>query len=222
MQKEESEEEEDSSEEEESDSENENVAHTAITRSSSQSSRRSSGPSASMSGFQIPGLTESQIKKLLELSSKSDNMADTKVIGQLQSQIEKLIEAQSKVSAQPSIRDRTTSSSAPVKLKDIKDLQKKLMELEKKTQNMPAGGGHMGGVLRIYRPLLVKDDPEFRRYFKLKEMAMPAEQIKAKMEGDGVNPALLDTPDEVSPNDPGVRCLFPMILLVVVEGLSLT
>lgn len=206
MLKEESEEEEDSSEDEESDSESENVAHAAISRSSSQSSRRSSGPNNGMGSFQIPGLTESQIKKLLELSSKSDNMADTKVIGQLQSQIEKLMEAQSKAVAQPSIRDRTASSSAPVKLKDIKELQKKLMELEKKTQNMPAGGGHMSGVQSIYRPLLVKDDPEFRKYFKLKEMAMPSEQIKAKMEGDGVNPALLDIPDEVSPNDPGVSC----------------
>ncbi|GAB9473074.1 hypothetical protein Gpo141_00010233 [Globisporangium polare] len=203
MQKEESEEEEDSSEEEESDSESENVTHSAMSRSSSQSSRRLSGPNSGMGGFQIPGLTESQIKKLLELSSKSDNMADTKVIGQLQSQIEKLMDAQSKAIAQSSNRDRTTSSSAPVKLKDIKELQKKLMELEKKTQNMPAGGGHVSGVQSIYRPLLVKDDPDFRKYFKLKEMAMPSEQIKAKMEGDGVNPALLDTPDEISPNDPG-------------------
>lgn len=205
MQKEQSEEEEDSSEEEESDSEGEDVAHVSISRSASVSSRRSGG--LNTGGFQVPGLTESQIKKLLDLSSKAETMTNSKVIDQLQTQIAQLMESQSKVTTQPSSRDRTTSSSAPVKLKDIKELQKKLQELEKKTQNMPAGGrGGSGGARSIYRPLLVKDDPELRKYFKLKDMAMPAEQIKAKMEGDGVNPSLLDTPDEISPNDPGVKC----------------
>ncbi|KAF1326372.1 Peptidyl-trna hydrolase 2, partial [Globisporangium splendens] len=198
--KEQSEEEEDSSEEEESDSESEDVAHASISRSGSVSSRRSSGPGSG--GLQVPGLTENQIKKLLELSSKAESITNNKIIDQLQTQIAQLMESQSKATSQPSsVRDRTTSSSAPVKLKDIKELQKKLQELEKKTQNMPVGA--VGGVRSIYRPLLVKDDPEFRKYFKLKDMAMPTEQIKAKMEGDGVNPSLLDTPDEVSPNDPG-------------------
>uniref|UniRef100_K3WRT8 MYND-type domain-containing protein n=1 Tax=Globisporangium ultimum (strain ATCC 200006 / CBS 805.95 / DAOM BR144) TaxID=431595 RepID=K3WRT8_GLOUD len=200
MQNEQSEEEEDSSEEEESDSESEDVAHASISRLGSASSRRSSGLGSG--GFQVPGLTENQIKKLLELSSKAETITNNKTIDQLQKQIAQLMESQSKVTSQPSsVRDRTMSSSAPVKLKDIKDLQKKLQELEEKTQNMSVGA--VGGARSIYRPLLVKDDPEFRKYFKLKDMAMPTEQIKAKMEGDGVNPSLLDTPDEVSPNDPG-------------------
>lgn len=202
MKKEESEEEESDSEEEESDSDGESTTARAVTRSSSISSRRSSAPSnSSMSGFQVPGLTSAQVERLLELSKRSEKAVDARAIDQLQSQIAQLMEAQAKAaSAQSSSRDRTTSSSAPVKLKDIKELQKKLQELEKKTQNMSSGGAQS-----IYRPLLVKDDPAFRSYFKLKEMAMPEEQVKAKMESDGVNPALLDTPDEVSPNDPGVR-----------------
>lgn len=217
MQKEESEEEEDSSEEDESDSETEHVAPASMSRSSSVTSRRSSGPSQhSMSGgFQVPGLTESQIKKLLELSSKSDKMADTSVIDQLQSQIATLMAAQSKFTSQPSMRDRTASGAAPVKLKDIKELQKKLSELEKKTQNMPMSGAP--GAPIIYRPLLVRDDPTLTKYFKLKDMAMPVEQIKAKMEGDGVNPALLDAPDDVSPNDPGVRPLHHLLVLWLEE-----
>jgi hypothetical protein len=51
----------------------------------------------------------------------------------------------------------------------------------------------------------VSEDPAFKKYFKLKGMDMPVEHIKLKMEADGVDPALLDTPNKVSPNDPGVR-----------------
>lgn len=57
-----------------------------------------------------------------------------------------------------------------------------------------------------YVPLTVGKDPVFTKYFKLKSMNMPIDQIKMKMEADGVNPDLLDHPTQVSPNDPGVRC----------------
>ncbi|UIZ27093.1 hypothetical protein KXD40_001519 [Peronospora effusa] len=43
----------------------------------------------------------------------------------------------------------------------------------------------------------------FEEYFKLKSMEMPIDQISMKMEGDGVDPALLDKPSNVSPNDVG-------------------
>ncbi|RHY98086.1 hypothetical protein DYB35_000463 [Aphanomyces astaci] len=56
----------------------------------------------------------------------------------------------------------------------------------------------------IYTPLLVQNDDKFKKYFKLLKMAMPVDQIKAKMEVEGVPPALLDTPTAISPNDPGV------------------
>ena len=37
-------------------------------------------------------------------------------------------------------------------------------------------------------------------------MGMPDEQIKLKMKAEKVDPEMLDRPDEVSPNDPGVSC----------------
>ncbi|GMF12016.1 unnamed protein product [Phytophthora lilii] len=58
-----------------------------------------------------------------------------------------------------------------------------------------------------YEPLLVKDDPQLKKYFKLRQMGMPDEQIKLKMKAEEVNPDLLDRPDDVSPNDPGVSLL---------------
>lgn len=59
--------------------------------------------------------------------------------------------------------------------------------------------------------MTVGSDPVFRKYFKLKSMNMPIEQIKLKMEADGVDPDLLDHPSQVSPNDPGVRRNFPLL-----------
>lgn len=205
MKTEESDDDDDASDDDSDESDSDNASGgrrtAAMSRSSSVASRRSSGPSTSnsnsLSGFHVPGLTSAQIERLLELSTRADKSVDGRAIDQLQSQIAQLMAAQASSS-----RDRTVSSSAPVKLQDIKELQQKLLALEKTTQRMAAVGT---AVPSVYRPLLVKDDPVLRPYFKLKDMAMPAEQIKAKMESDGVDPALLDTPDDVSPNDPGVR-----------------
>lgn len=55
-----------------------------------------------------------------------------------------------------------------------------------------------------YVPLLIKDDPEFKKYFKLLQMGMPIEQAKLKMAAEKLDPSVLDRPDDVSPNDPGV------------------
>ncbi|GMF34151.1 unnamed protein product [Phytophthora fragariaefolia] len=55
-----------------------------------------------------------------------------------------------------------------------------------------------------YEPLRVKDDPKFLKYFKLRQMGLPDEQIKLKMKAEEADPNLLDRPDDVSPNDPGV------------------
>ena len=57
-----------------------------------------------------------------------------------------------------------------------------------------------------YKPLHVKDDPKVIKYFKLRSMGMPDVQIKLKMKAEEIDSDLLDRPDEVSPNDPGVRC----------------
>jgi hypothetical protein len=56
-----------------------------------------------------------------------------------------------------------------------------------------------------YVPLLIKDDDQFKKYFKLRSMGMPDEQIKLKMSAEKIDPTILDRPDGVSPNDPGVR-----------------
>lgn len=55
-----------------------------------------------------------------------------------------------------------------------------------------------------YVPLLIKDDPAFKKYFKLLQMGMPVEQAKLKMSAEELDPTILDRPDDVSPNDPGV------------------
>lgn len=56
-----------------------------------------------------------------------------------------------------------------------------------------------------YTPLLIKDDPAFKKYFKLLQMGMPLEQAKLKMAAEELDASVLDRPDDVSPNDPGVR-----------------
>ncbi|CEG44760.1 WASH complex, subunit CCDC53 [Plasmopara halstedii] len=54
-----------------------------------------------------------------------------------------------------------------------------------------------------YIAMTVADDPLYQKYFKLKKLSMPVEQIKQKMKMDGVDPTLLDVPNSISPNDPG-------------------
>ncbi|KAG7401990.1 hypothetical protein PHYBOEH_008511 [Phytophthora boehmeriae] len=178
-------------EEDESDSESEDVAHAPMTPSKS----------AKPAGVQVPGLTPKQIKKLLELATKPDaanSSSNASSLDALQKQIAQLM-------AEKNDRNGTLKESSDGSLKQIQELQQKLNELEKKTQGVayaPQSGGTV--VARsVYTALLVKDDPDYVKYFKLKSMDMPIEQIKAKMEADGVSPSLLDTPDAVSPNDPG-------------------
>ena len=65
-----------------------------------------------------------------------------------------------------------------------------------------------------YVPIKVKEDPKFKKYFKLLRMNMPIEQIQMKMEVDGVDPNLLNAPDAVSPNDPGVRPEFRRLISI--------
>lgn len=60
----------------------------------------------------------------------------------------------------------------------------------------------------LYTPLLIKDDPQYRKFFKLKDMHMPVLKIQAKMRAEGVDPALLQNAHAISPNDKGVRPSF--------------
>lgn len=229
MQNEPSEDDSDSSESE-SDEEVEQD-HGAVRRGSS--ARRSSGrgaaaftstaPAAPANAVQIPGLTAKQIKRLLELSSKAEAVNSSTKVEELQKQIAELMkhreaEQSEKVKNghQAKALERAGSALTDIKTNDIKELQKKLMELERKTQTMEISTrSSMAGApprssttfratkAQMYLPLLVKDDDAFKKYFKLKDMSMPIEQIRAKMEADGVNPALLDAPNEISPNDSG-------------------
>jgi len=38
----------------------------------------------------------------------------------------------------------------------------------------------------------IKDDPKFKKYFKMLKFRVPAAQIKGRMAADGVDPAILD------------------------------
>lgn len=72
-----------------------------------------------------------------------------------------------------------------------------------------------------YVPLLIKDDPAFKKYFKLLQMGMPLEQVKLKMSAEQLDATVLDRPDDVSPNDPGVSvgaklCVCMVLLSVLV------
>ncbi|RMX67241.1 hypothetical protein DD238_001115 [Peronospora effusa] len=55
----------------------------------------------------------------------------------------------------------------------------------------------------VYILMTVADDPALKKHFKLKSMEMPIDQISMKMEGDGVDAALLNKSSSVSPNDVG-------------------
>ncbi|TMW68435.1 hypothetical protein Poli38472_005903 [Pythium oligandrum] len=220
-------EEEAESSEEESDSEVEDVqpasrrgsgmmnagSRTSRARGSMKMSSVVNEAMAASAKIQIPGLTQKQVKKLLALSAKAESMTDSKTIDDLQRQITELMAQRDADAAEKlSKLQRSESNSTTEKLNEIKELQRKLLELEQKTQTIEIttrnSTFHGGNTIRaskpvVYTPLLVKDDDVFRKYFKLKDMSMPIEQIKAKMEADGVDPNVLDNPDDVSPNDPG-------------------
>ncbi|KAE8883353.1 hypothetical protein PF005_g80 [Phytophthora fragariae] len=188
MEKEAAEEEEEEEESEESDddsdSESEDVAHAPL------SAGRGGG-----GGVAVPGLTPNQIKKLLDLAAKADAVTTSSSIDKLQRQISQLMADRKNGGA---TRERGASGAS---LKEIKALHLKLLELEKKTQTQTVAYAPMAR--SVYTPLLVKDDPEFKKYFKFKSLDMPLDQIKAKMQADGVSPSLLDKPDDISPNDLG-------------------
>jgi hypothetical protein len=158
----------------------------------------------------------------LDLSAKAESsFTNNKKLEQIQNQVAELM-AMKKLSVKNQDSEQLKSRAA-VKLNDIKELQKKLSELEKRTSNItnpyPSSGKeneekeskrflnrrNSSAITTavVYTPLLVKHDDQYRKYFKLKDMSMPIDQIKAKMKTDGVDPNILDTPTAVSPNDLG-------------------
>jgi hypothetical protein len=46
----------------------------------------------------------------------------------------------------------------------------------------------------------IKDDPMYKPYFKMINMGIPRPQVEHKMNLEGVDPSILDTPDAPSPN----------------------
>ena len=150
----------------------------------------------------VPGLTPVQIRVLLDLAARADSEPMYSSLDKLQQQVSEL------TADKQNGRNAPLEQGAPgASLKEIKRLHEKLNELETKTKAMACAPPTRGTttVASVYTPLLVKSDPKLAKYFKLKDMKMPIDHIKAKMKGDGVSPDLLDTPDAVSPNDAGVR-----------------
>ncbi|KAF0719876.1 Aste57867_737 [Aphanomyces stellatus] len=47
--------------------------------------------------------------------------------------------------------------------------------------------------------VVAKEHPSYAKFFKLMKMGMPLEQIKLKASSEGLNPAILDTPDAMLP-----------------------
>ncbi|KAH9110003.1 hypothetical protein LEN26_013880 [Aphanomyces euteiches] len=185
--------------------------------------RGSSQAFAGGGGMMIPGLTEEQIAQLIKLSTKStDVLKSSKEISSLKAQIDEMMKSQATMQEraervshiQPA---QVLQKSSSIKQKELESLMQKLEALEKRanfngpmsTQSATSFPPQMAASMAIpppvvvYTPLLVKDDPKFKKYFKLLNMAMPPDQIKAKMEIEGVQASLLDTPNAVSPNDPG-------------------
>ncbi|EQC33474.1 hypothetical protein SDRG_08984 [Saprolegnia diclina VS20] len=205
--KEDSEDEEESEEEEDDDEEEKaNAASSFVKR---QSSRSIGGPV--MMG--IPGLTEEQVATLIKLSTKSNDVGkQQKEISHLKAQIEEMLKSQESIAqiakANQIKPEHVLSKSSSIKQKELDLLMHKLEALEQRASFAPSTMGApqmlpLAIAPVIYHPLLVKDDDKFKKYFKLQAMSMPSDQIKAKMEVDGVDPGLLDTPHAVSPNDPG-------------------
>ncbi|VDK55325.1 unnamed protein product [Cylicostephanus goldi] len=48
--------------------------------------------------------------------------------------------------------------------------------------------------------LLVKDDPAYAKYFRMLKLGVVEAAVKQKMQSEGFDPALLDTPNAPSPN----------------------
>ncbi|KDO24004.1 hypothetical protein SPRG_10700 [Saprolegnia parasitica CBS 223.65] len=187
--KEESEDEEESEEEEDNDDEEEKANAASFVKR--QSSRSFSGPAV----MGIPGLTEEQVATLIKLSTKSTDVGkQQKEISHLKTQIEEMLKSQESIAqiakANQIKPEHVLSKSSSIKQKELDLLMHKLEALEQRASFAPA-------MLGAPMPLAIAP------YFKLQAMSMPSDQIKAKMEVDGVDPGLLDTPHAVSPNDPG-------------------
>jgi hypothetical protein len=160
-------------------------------------------------GRGVPEINEKQLKKLISLSSKGadDTKQQSLAIHHLQDQLKALLR-------QGGTGD---SSHTDVRKSDIEALHLKLKALERRADNGAFNGSMSGRSPIIYTPLMVKDDAEFKKYFKLKAMDMPHNQIKMKMEKDGHDPSLLDKPNEVSPNDPGVRIMVQSVVFIILH-----
>jgi hypothetical protein len=59
-----------------------------------------------------------------------------------------------------------------------------------------------GAAVDVVAVLAIKNDPAFKMYFRMLFAGIPQSGIKQKMEMDGIDPALLDSPDAPSPNQP--------------------
>lgn len=114
----------------------------------------------------------------------------------------------------PSVLDKPTAAVASKTVKDDPEYAKyfKLMKMgmpaEQIKLKMSASGlkpelldtpdAPFGDQGIINTTTTVKDDPKYEKYFKLLKMGMPSEQVKVKMISDGLDPNVLDHPDQPS------------------------
>ncbi|EPB65310.1 hypothetical protein ANCCEY_15627, partial [Ancylostoma ceylanicum] len=68
------------------------------------------------------------------------------------------------------------------------------------TVQPPAAASAEAAAVEQQNVLLVKDDPAFAKYFKMLKLGIVEPAVKQKMQQEGFDPALLDTPNAPSPN----------------------
>ncbi|TYZ59125.1 hypothetical protein PybrP1_000050 [[Pythium] brassicae (nom. inval.)] len=77
----------------------------------------------------------------------------------------------------------------------------------------PTSGPAAGAAPEAKPNVLVKEDPEYAKFFKLLSMGAPAASVKCKMQMAGLKPELLDTPDAVLSGPDEANGATPQVLV---------
>jgi len=91
----------------------------------------------------------------------------------------------------PAVKQKMTSEGLDPSVLD--------MDPEGPSPNQPAAAPAAAGAATV----LLKDDPQFAKYFKMLKMHLPPPAVKQKMTSEGLDPSVLDMdPEGPSPNQP--------------------
>ncbi|CAH0520594.1 unnamed protein product [Peronospora belbahrii] len=187
--------------------ENKNVVHTL-------SSRHHGRAKAGAGDIAIRGLSPVELEKLLHLATKADIVTTNSSLDKLQNQISQLM-ADKKIDLElENVEHQAQDDRMFKKYFHLKGMNMPIDQIKIKMKAEEVNPGLLdtpdavspndpGPENGAYIPMTVANDPAFKKYFKLKDMEMSIDQIRMKMESDGVDPTLLDKPSSVSPNDPG-------------------